>query len=205
MRRWRCFGAFGSIALLMLVDFSGLMRSRLETQAALSVAGAALICLGTLASQAVWSAVLLMAVVAFIVIFLGVVSSVIAGSMTALLLAFILPAATKAPLSAIPDRLAGWGLAAGVALLAVRVLWPAPERLPLRAGAAEACRTFASHLSIDSDSTDSTKDRARDRTRSLRSPRCNVNFLPRRGDQPDLARQPAPSFDWSTRSRGCRP
>ncbi len=154
------FSAFGSIALLMFVDFSGLMRSRLETQAALSVAGAALICLGTLASQAVWSAVLLMAVVAFIVIFLGVVRSVIAGSMTALLLAFILPAATKAPLSAIPDRLAGWGLAAGVALLAVRVLWPAPERLPLRAGAAEACRTFASHLFIDSDSTDSTKDRA---------------------------------------------
>ncbi len=151
------FSAFGSIALLLFVDFSGLMRNRLETQAALSVAGAVLICLGTLASQAVWSAVLLMAVVAFIVIFLGVVSSVIAGSMTALLLAFILPVATKVPLSSIPDRLAGWGLAAGVALLAVRLLWPAPERLPLRTGAAVACRALASHLSIDSDPADSAQ------------------------------------------------
>ncbi len=154
------FSAFGSIALLMFVDFSGLMRNRLETQAALSVAGAGLICLGTLASQTVWSAVLSMAVVAFIVIFLGVVSAVIAGSMTALLLAFILPVATKVPLSAIPDRLAGWGLAAGAALIAVRVLWPAPERLPLRTGAAAACRAIASHLSSVSDPADPAQHHA---------------------------------------------
>lgn len=154
------FSAFGSIALLMFVDFSGLMRNRLETQAALSIAGAGLICLGTLASQTVWSAVLSMAVVAFIVIFLGVVSAVIAGSMTALLLAFILPVATKVPLSAIPDRLAGWGLAAGASLIAVRVLWPAPERLPLRTGAAAACRAIASHLSSVSDPADAAQDRA---------------------------------------------
>jgi uncharacterized membrane protein YccC len=156
------FGAFGSIALLMFVDFPGLMRSRLETQAALSVAGAALICLGTFASQAVWSAVLLMAVVAFIVLFLGVVSSVIAGSMTTLLLAFILPVATKAPLSAIPDRLAGWALASGVALLAVRFLWPLPERLPLRTGAAAACRALASQLSRDGAPGDAAQEHGSD-------------------------------------------
>jgi uncharacterized membrane protein YccC len=141
------FSAFGSIALLMFVDFSGRMRNRLEAQAALSVAGAVLICLGTLASRTVWLAVLLMAVVAFVVIFLGVVSAVLVGATTALLLAFILPVATQAPLSAIPDRLAGWGLAAVAAFFAVRLLWPAPARTPLRTNAAAACRALAVRLS----------------------------------------------------------
>jgi uncharacterized membrane protein YccC len=154
------FSAFGSIALLMFADFSGPMRNRLEAEATLAVTGVALICLGTIAAQSVWSAVLLMAVVAFTVILLGVVSSVLAGSMTALLLVFILPDATQAPLSTIPDRLAGWGLAAGVALLAVRFLWPAPERLPLRTDAAAACRALAAHLSPVSDAGDATADHA---------------------------------------------
>src|ERR1700677_267267 len=88
------FAAFGAIALLMLVEFGGKMRNRLEAQVALSIAGAALICIGTIASRAVWSAVLAMLIVAFVVIFLGVVSSVFAIASTALLLAFILPAAT---------------------------------------------------------------------------------------------------------------
>jgi hypothetical protein len=143
------FAAFGAIALLMLVEFGGRMRNRLEAQAALSVAGAVLICIGTIASRAVWSEVLLMFIVAFVVIFLGVVSSVFAIASTALLLVFILPAATVAPVSAIPDRLAGWGIAAGAAMLAIWLLWPAPVRSPLRTNSAVACRALAARLSSD--------------------------------------------------------
>src|SRR3984957_3391363 len=141
------FSAFGCFALLLLVDFSGRMRSRLEAQAALAVAGAVLICIGTLASQAIWSVVLAMAIVPFAVILLGVVSSVLAGAMTSLLLVFILPVATKAPPSAIPDRLAGWGLASGASFLALWLLWPSPVRSQLRVNAAEACRALAARLS----------------------------------------------------------
>jgi uncharacterized membrane protein YccC len=143
------FGAFGAVGLLMLVDFGGRMRSRLAAQASLSVAGAVLICIGTLVSNAVWAAVLLMLIVAFVVIFLGVVSSVFAGATTALLLVFILPAATAAPASEIPDRLAGWSLASGAAFLAVWLLWPAPARSPLRTNSAAACRALATRLSSD--------------------------------------------------------
>jgi uncharacterized membrane protein YccC len=145
------FSAFGSIALLLLVDFAGRMRSRLEAQVALSVAGAVLICIGTLGSRAIWSAVLLMAVVGFVVILLGVVSLVLAGAMTSLLLAFILPVATQAPLSAIPDRLAGWGLAAGASVLALWLLWPSPSKSALRTSAAAACRALAARLSRESE------------------------------------------------------
>lgn len=140
------FASFGSIALLLFADFTGLMRNRLEAQVALSLAGALLICVATLASRAVWSAALFMAVVGFLIVFLAVVSSVIAGATTALLLAFILPVSIAAPASAIPDRLAGWGLASGAALIAVWLLWPAPVRSPLRSKAAAACRALAASL-----------------------------------------------------------
>ncbi len=140
------FAAFGSFAMLLLVDFGGPMRERLQAQAALAVVGGGFVCLGTLASKSVWVAAAAMALVGFVVIFAGVVSSVLAGASTSLLLSFILSVTNAAPASAIPDRLAGWGMAAGVGLLAVALLWPAPTRDPLRAAAAGACRALSARL-----------------------------------------------------------
>ena len=45
-----------------------------------------------------------------------------------------------------PDRVAGWGIASGAALIAVGLLWPAPARGPLRAAAIDACRALAAGL-----------------------------------------------------------
>jgi hypothetical protein len=143
------FAAFGSFAMLLLVDFAGPMRDRLRAQAALAVTGAVFVCLGTLASQSAWLAAVAMALVAFGVLFAGVVSSVLAGATTSLLLAFILPVSLPAPISAIPDRLAGWGLASGAALLAVALLWPAPVRDPVRGAAIAACRALAARLRLE--------------------------------------------------------
>jgi uncharacterized membrane protein YccC len=140
------FVAFGSFAMLLLVDFPGSIADRLRAQAALGVACTALICLGTLASRSTASAVIGMAIVALVVLFAGVVSSVLAGATTALLLAFILPVSLAGPASAIPDRIAGWGLAAVVSLLAISLLWPAPELNPVRAAAIAASRALAARL-----------------------------------------------------------
>ena len=140
------FAAFGSFAMLLLVDFGGPMAERLQAQAALAVTGGVFVCLATLASQTAWLAAASMAVAGFGVIFAGVVSSVLAGATTALLLAFILPVSLAAPPSAVPDRLAGWGMAAGVALGATAFLWPAPARDRLRGAAAAACRALAARL-----------------------------------------------------------
>ncbi len=140
------FAAFGSFAMLLLVDFGGPMAERLQAQAALAVTGGVFVCLATLASQTAWLAAVAMAVVGFGVIFAGVVSSVLAGATTALLLAFILPVSLAAPASAVPGRLAGWGMAGGAALVAVALLWPAPARDRLRGAAAAACRALAARL-----------------------------------------------------------
>jgi uncharacterized membrane protein YccC len=140
------FAAFGSFAMLLLADFAGPMADRLQAQAALAVTGGVFVCLATLASRTAWLAAVAMAVAGFGVIFAGVVSSVLAGATTALLLAFILPVSLAAPASAVPGRLAGWGMATGVALVAVALLWPAPARDRLRGAAAAACRALAARL-----------------------------------------------------------
>src|SRR3954452_22753503 len=140
------FAAFGSFAMLLLVDFPGPMRARLQAQAALAVTGGVFVCVGTLASRSPALAAVAMALVAFGVLFAGVVSSVLASATTALLLAFILPVSLPGPVSSIPDRLAGWGLASAAALLAIVLLWPAPVRDPLRMAAIDAARALAARL-----------------------------------------------------------
>jgi uncharacterized membrane protein YccC len=140
------FAAFGSFAMLLFVDFAGPMRSRLRAQAALALTGAVFVCVGTLASNTTWLAVVAMMLVAFAVLFAGVVSSVLAGTTTSLLLAFILPLSLPGPASSIPDRLAGWGLASAAGLLAVWLLWPAPERDRVRTSAIAGCRALAARL-----------------------------------------------------------
>src|SRR6202041_3417457 len=50
------FAAFGSFAMLLLVDFGGPMAERLQAQAALAVTGGVFVCLATLASQTAWLA-----------------------------------------------------------------------------------------------------------------------------------------------------
>src|ERR1700752_5290220 len=140
------FAAFGSFAMLLLVDFGGTMAERLQAVAALAVTGGLFVCFATLSSQTAWLAAVAMAVLGFGVIFAGVISSVLAGATTALLLAFILPVSLAAPASAVPGRLAGWGIAGGVALVAIALLWPAPARDPLRGAAAAACRALAARL-----------------------------------------------------------
>jgi len=135
------FAAFGSFAMLLLVDFGGPMAERLQAEAALAVnrRGVRLPGHAGLADR-VARGRCDGGVVAFGVIFAGVVSSVLAGATTALLLAFILPVSLAAPPSAVPDRLAGWAMAGGVALVATAFLWPAPARDRLRGAAAAACR-----------------------------------------------------------------
>jgi hypothetical protein len=143
------YAAFGSFSMLLLVEFTGPMVQRLRAHVGLAVAWAALICLGTLAARATWLAVTVTVLVGFLVLFLGVVSSVLAGATTALLLAFILPVTSPAPLSQLPDRLAGAGLAAAGTMLAISLLWPRPTAHPLCAPAARVCRAAAAQLRAD--------------------------------------------------------
>jgi uncharacterized membrane protein YccC len=155
------FAAFGAFATLLLVDFGGPMLGRIQAQVALVAVCGTFVCVGTLASQTAWLAAVAMAVVGFLVLFAGVVSSVLARATTALLLAFILPVSLAAPPAAIPDRLAGWAMSGAVSVLAIVLLWPAPAHDPLRRVVVAACRALAARLRADAAYLASGRDPAR--------------------------------------------
>ncbi|MEU8588941.1 FUSC family protein [Streptomyces sp. NPDC048664] len=143
------YAAFGSFSMLLLVEFTGPMTQRLRAHLGLAAVWALLICLGTVVAGKVWLAVSSMVVVGFVILFCGVVSSVLAGATNALLLAFVLPVSSPAPLSEIPARLAGAGLAAAASLLAISLLWPRPTVDTLCAPASRVCRAVAAQLRAD--------------------------------------------------------
>ena len=143
------FAAFGSFALLVLVEITGPPRTRLVAYLGLACVGAAFITLGTLCSRNPWLGAGAMAAVGFATLFSGVISGYFAAASTGALLTFVLPVTIPAPNSAIPDRLEGWGLAAGAAICAVMLLWPPRRRADLEREAARALRAVADFLDAD--------------------------------------------------------
>jgi uncharacterized membrane protein YccC len=140
------FSVFAAIGLLILVDIPGPPRQRLVNYAALAGACAVLVCLATPLSGNVWLATISMAVVGFAIVFVGVLSSVLAASTTTLLLAWILPVSTQGSTADIPARVSGWGLGSALAILALALIWPADASDPLRHQAGETCRRIAIRL-----------------------------------------------------------
>jgi uncharacterized membrane protein YccC len=126
------FAAFGSFALLLLVDFQGRPRTRLASYLVLFAVACGFIALGTAASTHKVPAVVAMAVVGFLVLFSGILSPQAATASTAALLTFVLPVAVAQPPSAIGPRLVGWLLAGAIAIPACLLVWPSPWHDDLR-------------------------------------------------------------------------
>jgi uncharacterized membrane protein YccC len=143
------FAAFGSFALLVLVEFTGPARTRFLAYLGLACVGATFITLGTLCSRNPWLGAGVMAVVGFGTLFSGVISGYLAAAATGALLTYVLPVTIPAPNSAIPDRLEGWGLASGVGICALMLLWPPRRRADLQREAARALRAVADVLDAD--------------------------------------------------------
>jgi uncharacterized membrane protein YccC len=137
------FAAFGSMALLVFVDFGGAPRARLRAYLVLLAVGGLLITVGTLCSHTTWLATVVMGIVAFAVLFAGVLDAYVAAAYSAALLTFVLPVMVPAAASAIPMRLEGWALAGALCIPAALLLWPGRARSAVRHGAAEAARALA--------------------------------------------------------------
>jgi uncharacterized membrane protein YccC len=143
------FAAFGSFALLVFVNFPGGRAARTASYGVLGVAGVALISLGSVLASPDWLAVVAMLVVAFGVLFAGVLSSVINAGSQAALLSFILAVMLPGGRAALPDRLAGWGIAIGVSVPVAVLIWPPSDRDVLRLKAAAVCRALAQMLHLE--------------------------------------------------------
>ncbi len=139
------FAAFGSFALLLLVEFTGPVRTRLVSYLGLFLAGNCFIVLGTAASTHKAAAVVTMALVGFGVLFAGISAPPAATASTAALLTFVLPVAVAQPTSEIGPRLLGWALAAAGCITACLLVWPPPWHDNLRRRLASAVSAVA-HL-----------------------------------------------------------
>lgn len=137
------FAAFGSMAMLVFVDFGGPPSARLRAYAMLAATGLVFIPAGTLLSEMTVPAVLAMGAVAFVVLYAGVLDEHIAAAQSAAILAFVLPVMVPAPASAVPERLLGWAIAAVLATAAVLLLWPRRPRDIVRTKAGTTCDAFA--------------------------------------------------------------
>ena len=149
------FTIFGSVALLILVDFPGNRPARALAYAGLGFNGVVLITLGTLVSPRPWVSVAVMFVLGVVVTFSGVLSEIIAAGQRATLLTFVLPACT--PVGPIPDRLLGWAIALAVCVPAALFVLPPRHHDDLRDDAARVCNRLADVLAGTATARDATR------------------------------------------------
>jgi uncharacterized membrane protein YgaE (UPF0421/DUF939 family) len=140
------FGAFGSIGMLVFVDFGGTVGARFRAYLGLLAGGCLTISLGTLCSHTTWLAVVVMALVGFAILFAGVIDGYLAAASLVLILTFVIAAMVQADASEIPHRLAGWGVAGLFSLTAIFGLWPSRPPDQLRRATATAIEKLAELL-----------------------------------------------------------
>jgi uncharacterized membrane protein YccC len=138
------FAAFGSFILLAMVAFAGRPVPRLIAWLGLVAAGCVLIAVGTVLSTCpAFIGVAAAGLICFVIFFLGVINPYIAAARNGAVLTLALPLMIEAPNSAIPDRLAGWLLAAAICIPATYLLWRLPWVGDLRRRSSEVCEALA--------------------------------------------------------------
>ncbi len=140
------FAGFGGVAFLLFADFPGNRSARAGAYIGLYVVGAVLICLGTLASNIAWLAVLGMAAFGFLILFAGLLSAAIAAASRAALLSFILPVTVPGTATDMVFRIVGWTVAALIAVPLAVLIWPPRDHHKLRRRGADACSALAAQL-----------------------------------------------------------
>ncbi len=154
------FAAFGSFALLLLVEFTGKPRSRLESYLGLWVAGSVLIIVGTVVSTNKVAAVAVMGVVGFLILFTGILAPQAATASTAALLTFVLPVSVAQPASAVGWRMIGWALAGVCCIASALLVWPPPWHDNLRRRLSSAVSAVARLADARADGRDDPEAQA---------------------------------------------
>jgi len=93
------FAAFGSVAMLLFVEFGGPLRRRFTAHAAFALATLVPVILGTACPRVPWVAAVVALAFSFIVLFSAVISSVLASATSGMLISFLLPVTIPGPLT----------------------------------------------------------------------------------------------------------
>ena len=144
------FVAFGGFATLVMSSFGGTRRDKAMAHLGLALTGTVLIVIGTLVSGSTAVAAITTVAVVFVVLFAGLLGPNVAAGAPGALLAYVLPAVTRAGAATIPDRLAGWWLASVVGTAAVLVVSRRPQGDRLRAAASALAAALADEIDATS-------------------------------------------------------
>lgn len=117
------FAVFSCLSLLTFADFGGDLRKRTLSYVATTAAGIPLVAIGALASQALWSSVAMMAVVAMLVGMVGVLRGPVTSAQSVLLLGTVVTLTSSSPELALVDA-AAWTVGGLIATVAAVTLWP---------------------------------------------------------------------------------
>jgi Fusaric acid resistance protein-like len=128
------FAVFGTFAHQVMVDYNSAGSIRLVQSARLSLWGAVVVSLGTLASASPWLAVVGAASAGFLAELPWLTGGRFAAVRNALLLTFMFAVAVPVPPRSVFLNLAGWLVAAIFAQLTLRVIW-----IPLAENRGVAC------------------------------------------------------------------
>lgn len=139
------FALVGAIALLIAADFPGTTATRALAYGVLAVIGTILISVATVAAPHPWVAVPLSFLVGALVVFLGLLSDVVAAGQRATLMTFILPVCIRPP-GPLADRLLGWFIALAVCVPAALLVFPPRYHSELRRQAARVCAALADRI-----------------------------------------------------------
>ena len=117
------FSVFGTFAHLVMVNYAPSKGDRSAEAATLTLLGAVLVTLGTLASVDTWTAVAGATSAGFLSAWPALLKGHVAVVRTALLLSFMLAVAVPTPFGAVLPQLSGWLLAGVVAQPVLRLFW----------------------------------------------------------------------------------
>ena len=141
------FAVLGTFAHQVLVNYDTTGRARFVQSAMLTVLGAILLSLGTLASGSAWLAVSGAIAVGFLSEVPALTHGRIAAIRGALLLAFMLAAAVPAPAGSVFAYLAGWLIAGIIAQPALFLIWIRFENSSSTGDGASSRDVTANHVS----------------------------------------------------------
>lgn len=126
------FAAFGTVGLLVTADYAGSALRRLVSYSLTGLVGAALLVIGWAASQAIVSAVVVTAVIAFCLSFVGLLRGMLAVGIPAVLLIFVVAVTVGGPAADLPGYLLAWGVAVVVSTITALVILPHDVRNDIR-------------------------------------------------------------------------
>ncbi|MGW8742436.1 FUSC family protein [Streptomyces sp. NPDC055794] len=141
------FSVFGVIASLILTEAPGSRLAQARSHLLLGVLGGSLVVLGCLAALSPIISVAVTFVLTFLVFCVGTSNRHRASSSRAVLLGYVLAAASPASWDATPARLGGWCLGMGVSIAVTFLFWTPARADPFVGIVARAMRQIADDLS----------------------------------------------------------